>query len=346
MRNDLKWATLVAAAMAVGGGPLTAQSVEQAAQQTERSAERAGEAVERGAERTGEAAREAGREIRRETGEAVDAARQQTAEPQAPRTAAGGSTGAASQLPAGIASRELDDADDLRDLLESATEAAMTKGGFGDLVGRLNDQDRNRLGKRDLDDLKKLDGRIDQLRTAFRDKYGADFDIDNEERVYADVALVQGEVEQPLTAMRQWPMPATGQRGQQQALSPEQAAVPAGAAERPATPLSEDRVEAANLEQGREIALAHFPAQRTLPPLTVSVVGEVQAWKIDIPNHIDAGQLHQNLLEHLTYLGENVGQWPADRQQAERLFTHHVMMALYDVPIDEALEQRQQPEQR
>lgn len=304
------------------------------AQDAERSAERTGQAIEKTAEEAGQEAREAGRDL------------SQAAEPAAQGEAASAGTSAQAQLPQGVTSREVDDAEDLRSLLATATEAAMTKGGFNDLVERFNDEDRNRLGARDVDDAERLDGRIAQLRTAWQQKYGQEFDIDEPEQIFRSVTIRQGEVSDPLKLRRNWPVAALSDREHK---TPAQAAIPAGATERPATPLSEDRIEQANLEEGREVAIAQLGGVGDLPPLTVSMTGEVQAWKIDIPNHMDTGRVYQGLLEHLTFLGENLEKWPSDRQQAAQLFTHHVMMALYDVPVEKAQQggdpQQQQQQQ-
>src|SRR5688500_13365145 len=61
------------------------------------------------------------------------------------------------------------DVEQIRDTLASATEAALTKGGFDDMVERLVDADRNRIGSTGLTDkdLEILDGRINQIRKAW-----------------------------------------------------------------------------------------------------------------------------------------------------------------------------------
>ena len=85
------------------------------------------------------------------------------------------------------------DAEGIRDVLASATEAAFTPGGFDDLVERLVDADRNRIGKAmpSDDDLKSHNDAIKSFRDAWKAKYGKDFDIDNEELVFNETFQIQ-----------------------------------------------------------------------------------------------------------------------------------------------------------
>src|SRR5688500_12195690 len=73
--------------------------------------------------------------------------------------------------------------------LSGLTESALSKGGFDDLVERLVDADRNRIGTWMKDDankgaLDKLDGRIAQFQKDWKAKYGGDFDIKNDAQVF------------------------------------------------------------------------------------------------------------------------------------------------------------------
>jgi hypothetical protein len=89
-----------------------------------------------------------------------------------------------------------------------------------------------------------------------------------------------------------------------------------------------------DLEQGAEVALVNFPAQRDLPSLTVSLVqANGDDWRLDLPNHLMTERLRDNLNSHLTYLINNQNLWPADQNEAARYVTHHLMAALYDVGV-------------
>src|SRR5687767_3998019 len=67
-------------------------------------------------------------------------------------------------LPPGARLADEIDRDDITETLGEVTEAAMTVGGFNDLVERLVDADRNRIGDYTGRDLTTLNGRIRQLR--------------------------------------------------------------------------------------------------------------------------------------------------------------------------------------
>lgn len=91
--------------------------------------------------------------------------------------------------------------------------------------------------------------------------------------------------------------------------------------------------EQRNIEEGREVAVARFPARGNLPALSVSMIDEAYGWKIDIPETVTGATLRRLLLNHLTFLGENPQVWPRDRDQAARLFAHHVIMAAYGLGV-------------
>src|SRR5687768_7727288 len=91
----------------------------------------------------------------------------------------------AAQFPAGI---KLDDDPkedqvELYKTLDNITEAAFTKRGFDDVVQRLVDQDRNRIGKDGFAEKKfdDLGAKVEALRTAWKDKYQDDFEVDGEQ---------------------------------------------------------------------------------------------------------------------------------------------------------------------
>src|SRR5688500_10337453 len=90
-------------------------------------------------------------------------------------------------------------AEDIHDVMAQVAEAAMTKDGLNDIAERLVDADRNRLGQGGDDALKSdeaLNGQIDQLARAWRDKYQNEFDIKDEDKVYnlAFATITEGEI--------------------------------------------------------------------------------------------------------------------------------------------------------
>lgn len=112
----------------------------------------------------------------------------ENAETAADRAAAGQGLKGTAQAP---------DAEGIRDVLASSTEAAFTPGGFDDLVERFVDADRNRIGQAMPSDeeLSALNDQIRAFRDAWKAKYNQEFDIENEELVFASgYQIMQGEI--------------------------------------------------------------------------------------------------------------------------------------------------------
>lgn len=197
------------------------------------------------------------------------------------------------------------DIEQIRDTLASATEAALTKGGFDDLMERFVDSDRNRMGRTELDDrdLTELDGRIAQIRKAWESKYGREFDIEDEAKVFGPFPVVQGEV-------GEHPRLAAGN------LSP-------------ADRIAGNDAGDVNLDPGRDIALLSVPKSHGQPELSVLLIHELpDSWKIDVPETTSGRNLYDNLLKQLTYFGENTAKWPATEAEAYRQASHHVLAAV------------------
>lgn len=257
----------------------------------------------------------------------------------------GSAIAAVPALPPGIAPKELGNDIALRELLAKTTKAAFTKGGFDKLVGHFNDQDRDRIGEVKIDDerMAKLDGRIEQIRQAWQSRYGEEFTIHvgsgDDLGALGGITLLRGEIQDPALVIQNWPVNA---REFASAALDRAAGAVADVGDAPvAAPGMLDEAKKpgggdVNLDKGREVAIAFLPAVGTHhKPVTVSIIGEVQAWKIDVPNSVDANKLYDNLLNHLTAFGEKEAQWPADKFEAQRKATQCVMMALYDIPMAE-----------
>jgi hypothetical protein len=275
-------------------------------------ADRTGDAIQRGAERTGEVAREAGRDTRdalQTAGRKIDNAVDRTRENVKVDVDADGAQPAGSRdtvAPNGTAAAP--DAEGIRDVLAQVAEASLTKGGLDDLVERLVDQDRNRIGQTLQKDNADLDGRIDQFRKDWQAKYGQDFDIKNEEQAFPNntFAIAQGEIGRA----------AAG------------ADVKVDSPDAPAA-------DANRNDAGRNIASLRVASQG-MPALNVPMVHEApDLWKIDVPNTLTAEKLKANVLAHLTAANEMKDQWPADVNQAYAAVTHHILMALMDQPVQQ-----------
>lgn len=296
------------------------------ARQAEEAADRAAERAERVEERTDRAAdraedrAEQRQEAREETRERAAERRETVQDAQQARQAA-------IKFPAGIkAAPDANDVGDVRNTLNGITEAALTEGAFDDLVERLVDQDRNRIGKdgfaeRNFAD---LDAKVRQLREAYKAKYGADFEV-TPDKAFSMVPVVQGEIEDPLVVAGNWPIKATRTAGGQGAAAGE--AQQAGAQQAGKSQVGID----SNVEKGRNVAVATFPKSHGLPALNVSLVSEAQGYRIDVPNTVTGQQLKDNLSKHLDHLIQGKDQWPKDAWQAQMAIAHHVLAGVYGV---------------
>jgi len=198
-------------------------------------------------------------------------------------------------------------------LLGQVTNAAVTKGGFNDLIERFNDADRTRLmawakDKNNKEKLDVLDGRIAQFQKDWKAKYGENFKIRKDDVVFGNpmFTVAQGEI------------------GKDAQLAGER--VPA--ADNTNKTTGGDR----NLEKGRNVAYVTVAASHNLPELKVPLIHELpDMWKIDVPDSVTGQKLYDNVLKHLTMANEMKDQWPADVNDGYRAISHHVLAAVLDV---------------
>jgi hypothetical protein len=209
-------------------------------------------------------------------------------------------------------------------LLGQVTNAALTKGGFNDLIERFNDADRNRLGsyahdKNNKDKLDILDGRIAQFQKDWKAKYNENFKIHKDDVVFGNsmFTVAQGEIgKDAQLAGERIPAP---QNVTKDNLNQPKDATGNTAADR-------------NLEKGRNIAYVTVASSHGLPELKVPLIHELpDMWKIDVPDNVTGQKLYDNLLKHLTMADEQKDQWPSDVNDAYRMVSHHVLMAVLDV---------------
>jgi len=230
------------------------------------------------------------------------------------------------KFPAGFTTKDLGEDKDIRSELANLTEDAVGHNKFDNFIGNFVDQDRNRMKDVKDSDVTALNEKIGDIRRAWKDKYGHDFDIHKENAVFNEqFSILQGEVTDTNQAMTNWPVPATAEL----AAKPgnEGAAVVAGATS------GKDKGDI-NLEKGRNVALVQVPASHGLPGLTISLIHELpDQWRIDVPNNVTGQQLKDNLTKHLTHVDGMKGQWPADENDAYRAVAHHVLMAIYNVDM-------------
>jgi len=252
------------------------------------------------------------------------------------------SVGQTADLPAGIQKATKDDSEDIRSALARVTEAVMSKN-FHEIREKLVDADRNRLK-----DLNKEDttfaGRIDQIRKDWKAKYNQDFDVPHKIAFGPDFkgfTIVQGEIANP-ALLSNWPVDnkskaslKVGDNNVGAELKTSGAGTSATATgARDETNKPGNKPGDRNLEKGRNVAIVNFPEMHGAPELTASLIHELpDQWRFDIPDNIDSMKFYQNLLAHMTAFGDMKDQWPADVNEAYRLATHHVLEAIYDLPV-------------
>jgi hypothetical protein len=221
------------------------------------------------------------------------------------------------------------DADDIRKTIATATEAAVTKEGFDDLVERFVDHDRDRIKSYASGKFPDLDGRIDQFLKDWKSKYNQDFSMSRDRNnILGDAfaRISQGEIGEARTAA-----------GKE--VPSDQPKVVAGSAEDlkksgvAATDANSNKTFGGETkkEPGRNIATVTIPASHGMPEMAVPLIHELpDTWKIDLPDNIDGPRLHDNVLKHLTMVDESRQNWPADVNDAYRIVTQHMMAALFD----------------
>lgn len=206
------------------------------------------------------------------------------------------------------------DAEGIRDVLAQVAEASVTKDGLDDLVERLVDADRNRIGQSSLDNNEKLNGIIEQFRKNWKAKYNQDFDIGDEEAVFTDqfAMIMQGEIGDGAARV-------AGER------------VPGAPVDPAAPPADRDKVAGGdtNRDPGRNVATVVIKESHGLPSGNVLLIHEMpDSWRIDVPDTVTAEQLRGNIENALTKLNEKQAQWPADVNEAYRHATHCLVLAV------------------
>jgi len=209
-------------------------------------------------------------------------------------------------------------------MLGQVTNAALTKGGFDDLIERFNDADRNRLGswakdKNNKEKLDVLDGRIDQFQKDWKAKYGHEFKIQKDDVVFGNpmFTVAQGEIGKDAQLAGQKLPPA--ENVTKDNLNQPKDATGNTAADK-------------NLEHGRNVAYVTVAASHGLPELKVPLIHELpDMWKVDVPDNMTGAKLYDNVLKHLTMANEMKAQWPADENDAYRAVAHHVLIGVLGV---------------
>jgi hypothetical protein len=73
---------------------------------------------------------------------------------------------------------------------------------------------------------------------------------------------------------------------------------------------------------------ATIAAGHGMPEVSVPLASEGGQYKLDVPDTMDAAQLHTNLMNALQDLNKDPATWPADKTQAYQLVSHRILMAV------------------
>jgi hypothetical protein len=72
------------------------------------------------------------------------------------------------------------------------------------------------------------------------------------------------------------------------------------------------------------------PASHGMPEVRALAVREGATWKLDLPDTVDGQRLQANLTRHIQMINNDKANWPADKNDAYMLVSHHVLAALTD----------------
>jgi len=303
---------VAAAALAIGGAGFVGCDQDDTASTTttttttdnRTAGEKVGDGLDRAADTTKDVAQDVGANIK-------DAA--QTAG-SAIKNTAGGLTG--------------DNASAVPNVLGDVAEAALTKDGLDDLVERLVDADRNRIGKSDLNSGNDaLNTLAAQIGADWKAKYNADFDISQYDRVFnaSFMTVKVGEMSKDAGGVK---VDVDTDRKIGGGTETKVDVDRKSGVDNPTGTAADTNLN----DPGRNVASVTIPASHGAPALTVPLIHEAGGWKIDVPDTLDAAKLRANLAAHLKEVQGMKAQWPATSEEGYRAVTHHVLMALMDKP--------------
>jgi hypothetical protein len=223
--------------------------------------------------------------------------------------------------PAGFQTKDLDAQSGIRNGLVKLTDRAAAKGDFNRFLAELTTQDKDRAREYKGTDQSKLDSIIDQIQTAWKNKYGQELSINDKSLVFDQrYAMAEFEVADPAVALNNWP--AATVAGQ---------AITAGS--HSDADSQKDQEKNAKLTKGTDVALVRIPAANGMPEMTVSMLHQMLFWRVDLPNDRTGEQIYSDLILHLIYLRDHQDQWPADVADGYRMVAAHAVAAVYGINV-------------
>jgi len=242
------------------------------------------------------------------------------------------------QLPDGIQMKELKQIDNIRQQTAKLVNHAMTQGDFGRIVDQLAVFNRDQMKDWRNRDFKTMDGVIAQINKDWNAKYGHDFKANGD--VFDDrFTIVQGVVTDANVAAMNFPVKARGSDAQLAGGRERANDAKHNDAERNDARQKEgsqvDHVAAKDLQNSKNVATMNFPSQAMLPDVTASLIeeGVIGTWRFAVPKSMTAERLHNQLQNQLSFFGRDSAQWPANEADAYRMLTHRVVLALYNIDV-------------
>lgn len=220
-------------------------------------------------------------------------------------------TGGEVRLPAGITISRTQTDSSVRETLANIADTTLTKNDLGKLAKYITQARTSNIG--DLSKLSdnQLNGLVDKIHTNWKNKYGKAFNATASayNASGSNVRILMGEITTP-TMLSNWPLPNKNEPGQPQ-------------------PRGDEAAHAEQALRGTDVAVVVFPAEQNIPEVTASLIKQDGTWKVEIPENINGKQFHDNLVKQLDMFSKS--SWPQNQDDAYRLYTHHVLAALYGV---------------
>jgi len=223
-------------------------------------------------------------------------------------------------------------AEEIHDVLAQVAQAAFTKEALDDMAERFVDADRNRLGQNQdaLKNTTEIDGRIAELQKDWKAKYGQDFNIKDEDKIYNTFASITEGEETGNAARTASGVKVEGDVKPDGSRADVKVENNTGVDAPKANTNGQTAADKNLNDPGRNVAVVHIPESHGMPALDVPMIHEAGGWKIDIPDSVDANKLAANVKTALTSCGEHKDKWPATADDAYRGVTHKLLLAIFD----------------
>jgi hypothetical protein len=94
----------------------------------------------------------------------------------------------------------------------------------------------------------------------------------------------------------------------------------------------------------KNMATVIIPESHGLPMATLHFINEgtlTDAWRLDVPDSMDATTLQSKLNEHVAMINQQKDQWPSDVNDAYAMVGHHVSLAFQDASTQGGQDQNQ-----